>query len=143
MQSKFLEKSGNLVPGSNRIAWDLDLGVAVGCAKDGKGDHHGSGGGDERSPGAIQRHGRVASVGSTRFGLVVLEAIATVITAFGSTCIEDVVAVSIADPTSKLERYATSLSHTSEVAKCTQIVLLRCANNSIIAAWVVSAIGLA
>ena len=115
--------------------------MAVGCAKDGKGDHHGSGGGDERSPGAIQRHGRVASVGSTRFGLVVLEAIATVVTAFGS--VEDVVAVSISDPTSKLERYATSLSHTSEVAKCTQIVLLRCANNSIIAAWVVSAIGLA
>ena len=70
--------------------------MAVGCAKDGKGDHHGSGVGDERSPGAIQRHGRVASVGSTRFGLVVLKAIATVITAFGS--IEDVVAVSIADP---------------------------------------------
>ena len=96
MQSIFLEKSGILVQGSNRTAWDLDLDVAVGCAKDGKGDHHGSGGGDERSPGAIQRHGGVASVGSTRFGLVVLEAIATVITAFGS--IEDVVAVSIADP---------------------------------------------
>jgi len=70
--------------------------VAVGRAKDGKGDHHGRGGGDERSPGAIQRHGGIVYAGGTRFGLIILEAIAAVITAFGS--IEDVVAIAIADP---------------------------------------------